>query len=446
MTVRATHGDALQSCPQQRRRKGPRPLAAARRRRPEAFARPTAAAMMPIASLVFLFQSLAPSSAFAAFPSRCHSPSSGARARQGIGGPADRLACDSSRFRRNSCSLNLVPFSEAWNANDERGRAFSSLLPTLGCPSFNSEGMLIHTSDDENRRYRLYLATDEDDLPPITQLTIDVFDATAITLSSDWSALERAVIGPAAGAYNAYAQAVAYTEVLSGLRKRMRNRIRMRGDDGDGDVDGTDDAGYDWLAPLAVPDYSSGNGSDDEGKATSLEEIAARSSLVLALARPSEEGGEMEAVASVELRLQPADAKIPFSQPWLDEVERKIVRLVPFAREERPVMTTNESLVSDGRLDAAPSKNPPLRPYLCNLCVSPRLRSLGIGRALCRIVEAVARERWGYSRVYLHVDPENDAARGLYENEGYVDVGRRWDVFWAGGASGISYYVKRLGE
>ncbi len=60
---------------------------------------------------------------------------------------------------------------------------------------------------------------------PITQLTIDVFDATAITLSSDWSALERAVIEPVAGAYNTYAQAVAYyAEVLSsGLRRRMRN-------------------------------------------------------------------------------------------------------------------------------------------------------------------------------------------------------------------------------
>jgi hypothetical protein len=30
----------------------------------------------------------------------------------------------------------------------------------------------------------------------------------------------------------------------------------------------------------------------------------------------------------------------------------------------------------------------------------------------------------------------------LYENEGYVDVGRRWNAFWAG--EEISYYVKRL--
>jgi len=44
--------------------------------------------------------------------------------------------------------------------------------------------MLIHASDDDENRSR-------SDLPPITQLSIDVFDATAITLSSDWSASER---------------------------------------------------------------------------------------------------------------------------------------------------------------------------------------------------------------------------------------------------------------
>ena len=40
----------------------------------------------------------------------------------------------------------------------------------------------------------------------------------------------------------------------------------------------------------------------------------------------------MEAVASVELRLQPTDAKIPFSQP-LDVVERRLVNLLPFVKE-----------------------------------------------------------------------------------------------------------------
>lgn len=189
----------------------------------------------------------------------------------------------------------------------------------------------------------------------------------------------------------------------------------------------------------------------------SLEDIAARSSLILALARPvvdssSSDKEEMEVVASVELRLQHTDAKIPFSQPWLDKFERRLVCLIPFGKDEpSPITTTNKSLTSNGGtkkvVDATTSsKNPPLRPYLCNLCVAPSLRSLGIGRKLCRIDEAVAHQRWGYSHLYLHVDPTNDAARALYKKEGYVDVMRRWNVIWAGNASGISYYVKRLGK
>ena len=249
--------------------------------------------------------------------------------------------------------------------------------------------------------------------------------------------------------YNSYAQAVGYTEVLSGLRKRMRNRLVNTNDQISMNNNNGEDDSYDWLAPLIRVDS---NDDDDASTTTtsdsssSLEEIAARSSLILTLARPSSESGEddnMEAVASVELRLQPTDAKIPFSQPWLDVIERRLVNLLPFVKEDHNESSDNQST------DTTNSKNnnqsrPPLRPYLCNLCVSSSLRSLGIGRALCRIVEAIARDKWGYSHIYLHVDPTNDAARTLYETEGYVDVGKRWNVLWAGGANEISYYVKRL--
>ena len=134
--------------------------------------------------------------------------------------------------------------------------------------------MLIHSSssdEEENKPYQLYLATDVDDLPPITQLTLDVFDATAIILSTttDWSAFEQAMVGavvePVFGMYNAYAHAVAYTEVLSGLRKRMRNRISNNGNDVE----------CDWLALLVVPDTSSSNISNNKEETISLENIAA---------------------------------------------------------------------------------------------------------------------------------------------------------------------------
>lgn len=303
-------------------------------------------------------------------------------------------------------------------------------------------------SPDDGKQYRLYLATDVDDLPPIAKLTIDVFDVTAIALSStsSWNGLERALMGavvePAIGTYNAWAHAIGYTEVLSGLRRRMR--VRMA----DARKCGTEID--EWLDPLALPIHDTSNSGALNESEESLEKIASRSSLILALARhasPSS-GQEMEVVASVELRLQPTDAKIPFSQPWLDDLERTMVRSLPFLNWNATTTAKgDESLTSDNGFTndkTGKTDNPPLRPYLCNLCVAPNLRSLGIGRALCRIVEAIAQQKWSYAHIYLHVDPANDAARKLYEKEGYVDVGKRWNAIWAGGASEISYYVKRM--
>ena len=351
------------------------------------------------------------------------------------------------RYHQSS-SANLVPFSEAWNADNDglQSSSFSSLLHKIGCHSLNSDGILTLFSDDENEQYRLYLTTDVDDLPPIAKLTVDVFDATAIALSSttSWSAFEKALLGavvePAIGMYNAWAHVVGYTEVLSGLRRRMRNRMA--------DTRNGGEKNDEWFTPFVVPDNDTSKIDSLNESDRTLEDIASRSSLILALARhASPDGGkEMEVVASVELRLQPTDAKIPFSQPWLDSLERRLVRSFPFLNSKLMTIATGDELVAsdDGstKVEIGKSKNPPLRPYLCNLCVTPNLRSLGIGRALCRIVEAIAQQKWSHSHIYLHVDPTNNAARKLYEKEGYVDVGMRWNAIWAGGE--ISYYVKRL--
>jgi hypothetical protein len=112
-----------------------------------------------------------------------------------------------------------------------------------------------------------------------------------------------------------------------------------------------------------------------------LIKIATQSSLilVLALGTPNK---DLEVAAFVEVRLQPTDAKIPFSQPWLDNLERRLVRLFPFVKK------SNGSLKS------------PLRPYLCNPCVGEPLRNRGVGWVLCRVVEAIASQQWGYDHVY----------------------------------------------
>ena len=98
------------------------------------------ALMLPSSAIAFTSQDIL-------YHSRCHKNNDGA-----------------------SSSLNLIPISEAWDTTtqgpSQQSSSFASLLPNLGCKSFNSEGMLIHSSDEEkNKRYRLYLATNVDDLP-----------------------------------------------------------------------------------------------------------------------------------------------------------------------------------------------------------------------------------------------------------------------------------------
>lgn len=84
-----------------------------------------------------------------------------------------------------------------------------------------------------------------------------------------------------------------------------------------------------------------------------------------------------------------------------------------------------------------------LQPYLSNLCVDEKYRRRQVGKALVRCLEDITTS-WGYSKLYLHVDLENEAALKLYQNEGYKDVGKRWKPFWAGRAADVGYFVKPL--
>ena len=67
------------------------------------------------------------------------------------------------------------------------------------------------------------------------------------------------------------------------------------------------------CTPLVVP-KSEDPSAGTVMAMTSYKDIAARLSLILSLAWPSDDN-TMEVVASIKLRLQPTDAKIPFSQP-----------------------------------------------------------------------------------------------------------------------------------
>ena len=291
---------------------------------------------------------------------------------------------------------NLIPLSSI--AETEKVTFLDSSDTFRTC--IDKNGNLRSDKKDSAASYALCIA-EEDDLPDISKLTVDAFGAETITLSGDLSSIEKSFLQPGVGAWNAYSGAVAFTEVLSGLRKRMKRRL-----------DGKE-------SPLSPPPII----TIDQEEA---ENIAAQSSLILVLARPienSKDGMSIDAIATVELRLQPTDAKIPFSEPWFDKIERNGAKLFGI-----------DSSVKDKHL----------QPYLSNLCVAERVRGRRIGKAMVRSLEKLAKDSWGYDKVYLHVDLDNIAALNLYKTEGYYDVGLRWNPFWAGKASEIGYFVKNL--
>ena len=301
-------------------------------------------------------------------------------------------ACYSKHRSNQGIALYLVPLAQF----DDQVKFLQS--PDSSRLGISQDGYLKDDSNNENNPYMLYVV-EEDDLPDISRLTVDAFGAATVTLSGELNEFERALIGPTVGLWNAYTDIFAYTEVLTGLRARLGDRLKE--------------------ASVSLPIIAEAKDRSDSHR------IASAPSIVLAVARPRPSGNyvKVEPIATVELRLQPTDAKIPFSQPWLDDIERKAAKVF---RMRFPAMDKE------------------LQPYLSNLCVAQNARGKKIGKALVRCVESIAKNAWGYEKLYLHVDLENTAAVTLYKSEGYQDVVSRWKPFWAGKAAEIGYFVKKL--
>jgi ribosomal protein S18 acetylase RimI-like enzyme len=297
------------------------------------------------------------------------------------------LSCDAKSARSAYLARCMIPMRE-----------FNSDFTFLSKPDayrrcIDPNGRLV------SGPYELSLV-EESDLPDVARFVVRVFGADAIKLSQDLGSFERMLMTPAIELVNGYSGIIAFAEVLAGLRSRLSYRFQRKRID------------------LSPPDLKGMNRSDQIN-------MAAGTSIVLAFAKNSSNvrnDWHTDVIASVELRLQPCDAKIPFSLPWIDRIERRLAAFV----------------------GVDTSKTRDLQPYLSNLCVDEAFRGKGIGRALVRCVEDITINTWGYSRMYLHVDPDNKAAMELYKNEGYRDVGRRWSPLWAGKASTIGYFVKNL--
>ena len=293
--------------------------------------------------------------------------------------------------------LHLVPlstFSQIKFLNEPEKRRLcigtkGQLRPSLG-----------NGGDDE---YILGIALTQRDLESVAKLTYECFKQEIVVNYDSFSEWEANIIKPIVAAFEAYTDGVGYADILTGTQKRAAKSMNQR-----------DDESLLDIFPCNGNVEGDGNGS----------------SIILALT--NRHSGRT--IASVEVRLLVPDGKIPFSQPSLDELERKVVSIfAPNLASKYKGYAMREDI----DLDIG-------QPYLCNLCVDESARGRGIGKALLRCVESLAKDAWKYNRLYLHVDPKNVPAYDLYTKEGYVDVGFRWDPVWAGRAVGIAYVFKDL--
>lgn len=205
---------------------------------------------------------------------------------------------------------------------------------------FNEDGMF---KTDDGQDYELCLAEDAD-LPQLSRFIVKSFGVDAVRISRDATSFERLLLTPALEIVNGYSGLISFAEVLVGLRQRMQHRLQTTMD-------------------LSAPRIE---GLLDEEKI----HVSSTTSIVLVLAKKNE-GIDTDAdiIASVELRLEPCDAKIPFTLPWLDRMERQLASLVG---------VTKNSAAGD------------VMPYLSSLCVDERYRGKRIGRSLVRCVEEIA--------------------------------------------------------
>jgi ribosomal-protein-alanine N-acetyltransferase len=66
--------------------------------------------------------------------------------------------------------------------------------------------------------------------------------------------------------------------------------------------------------------------------------------------------------------------------------------------------------------------------HLLNICVGPGWQGHGLGRRLLKRMLRIAGER-NADTMFLEVRASNESARGLYESEGFGEIGRRRDYY-----------------
>ena len=313
--------------------------------------------------------------------------------RYGSSSTISLLSYSSSSSSSSMTALKAIPFANVISMDNNNSNNYDTDKETTfgsynfqNCTFFQMDeafrvcigrkGQLrpyLTNSDNNAVLYTLMVVESENDdtLPAIADLSYECFKQEIIVHYDNMSTFEAAIVRTAVDWFIAYTDKVGYEEIFTGMKQRIKN-----------------------------------------------------GSIILAMVGDRE--GVKDVLGTVEVRMLPPNGKIPFSQPWLDDLEVNAVRAIP---------SYNYLLHEDK--DTAN-----LQPYLCNLCVSEKSRGRGLGKALLRCVENVITSAWGCNQLYLHVNPKNEPAVSLYQNEGFVDTGKRWNPLWAGEAVNIAYMMK----
>jgi ribosomal protein S18 acetylase RimI-like enzyme len=97
--------------------------------------------------------------------------------------------------------------------------------------------------------------------------------------------------------------------------------------------------------------------------------------------------------------------------------------LLPPGQTSRLVATAGLSFTRDTREDFPTLQPPDSDAYLANIAVDVRQRRRGHARRMLAAVEALTVQK-GFSRLYLHVRLNDQAAQQLYASGGYQEVER----------------------
>lgn len=124
-----------------------------------------------------------------------------------------------------------------------------------------------------------------------------------------------------------------------------------------------------------------------------------------------------------------------YSHPWSEGILRDCLRV----GYNCWVCELGEDLVGHAVMSIAVGEA-----HLLNICVGPDWQGIGVGRRLLNRMLRIAGERHA-DTVFLEVRASNTSARGLYESEGFGEIGRRRDYYpTRGGREDALVYARAL--